>query len=80
MGLCTHVECYSNYVQVGPSQGWQCPLCRVVHAPHIEKCKCQIKNFRVIDGELCRILDESPPGSKPLPADAGILKARDRKE
>jgi len=21
-------------------QGWQCPLCRVVHAPWVQKCEC----------------------------------------
>lgn len=22
-------------------QGWQCPACRVIHAPHIQACFCQ---------------------------------------
>lgn len=22
------------------SQGWQCPLCKTVYAPHVDKCEC----------------------------------------
>lgn len=25
-------------------QGWQCPLCRKVYAPHVEACGCQAKD------------------------------------
>ena len=39
-GQCTHWECYSYYVKTGPPQGWQCPLCRVVHAPWVQLCEC----------------------------------------
>ena len=37
---CNNADVYIPYVQVGPSQGWQCPLCRVVHAPWVPSCKC----------------------------------------
>jgi len=32
--------------------------------------------YTIILGELCRVVDEAPPGWPPLSADAGILKAR----
>jgi len=22
-------------------QGWQCPLCKVVHSPDVKECKCE---------------------------------------
>lgn len=24
-----------------PNTGWQCPLCRIVHAPSVLSCRCQ---------------------------------------
>ena len=24
-----------------PNQGWQCPLCKMVHAPWVSYCSCQ---------------------------------------
>lgn len=28
--------------QVNVSQGWQCPLCKRVHAPHVDVCECGV--------------------------------------
>lgn len=22
-------------------QGWQCPACQIIHAPHVQSCACQ---------------------------------------
>lgn len=24
-----------------PVQGWQCPACKLIHAPHVPSCYCQ---------------------------------------
>lgn len=24
-----------------PTQGWQCPCCETVYAPHVSSCKCE---------------------------------------
>ena len=34
-GLCR--RCYAAQF---PAQGWECPRCRVIHAPSVESCKC----------------------------------------
>ena len=43
-GQCTNVYCNPNkveYFDVGVQQGWQCPICKVVHAPWVLKCECE---------------------------------------
>jgi hypothetical protein len=25
------------------AMGWQCPLCKTVHAPHVDACGCQVE-------------------------------------
>ena len=34
------------YLQADPVtvlHGWQCPICKVVFAPHVRSCSCSIK-------------------------------------
>ena len=31
---------YQQYIPTRPSQGWQCPLCKVVYAYWVYKCEC----------------------------------------
>jgi hypothetical protein len=26
-------------------QGWQCPACKKVYAPHVESCHCRVKEW-----------------------------------
>lgn len=30
-----------------PMQGWQCPLCKVVHSPLKGSCDCQNKSYKI---------------------------------
>ena len=30
------------------NQGWQCPLCKVVHSPDVKECDCE-KNEPILD-------------------------------
>ena len=34
---------YFDYIKVGPSQGWQCPVCGAVNAPWLSQCPCNGK-------------------------------------
>ena len=34
---------YTGYVRVLAEQGWQCPQCLTIYAPHIERCECAKK-------------------------------------
>jgi len=57
-GKCGNWNCIQpdiHYVQTGPPQGWQCPLCAVVHAPWVQKCECALAepvttNAEPVDG------------------------------
>ena len=30
----------TGYLQILAPQGWQCPLCKKIYAPHISECYC----------------------------------------
>jgi hypothetical protein len=45
-------------------QGWQCPLCKVVHAPHIDKCECANRPRTFDDG--CMGVSNNTPYYDPL--------------
>ena len=46
----TWTNSYTNYVQTLASQGWQCPLCRVVHAPWVQECECALPTLSDLKG------------------------------
>lgn len=33
------IYCLCNNTHTAPEQGWQCPICKTVYAPHVHQCK-----------------------------------------
>lgn len=31
----------SNFIEVGPQMGWQCPVCKAINAPWKPTCDCK---------------------------------------
>jgi hypothetical protein len=81
-GLCDHceVECFKSQkpriVETPPPQGWQCPVCRTVHAPVVLRCLCDaaevdVSQWRpVMCDHLCKRV-EPPPLTPAHPAPPG---------
>ncbi len=36
------------FMQVGPQQGWQCPICKRVLAPFVPECPCNGQGMQTI--------------------------------
>jgi hypothetical protein len=52
---------YNSYINLTASnypqpirQGWQCPVCRKVHAPHVNECDCHKR--RIVGGVTSGVL------------------------
>lgn len=41
----------AKYAKSGARQGWMCPGCRVVHAPWVPHCKCQVSLGVTVAGD-----------------------------
>ena len=46
-GQCANWECniddvYVPHAKTSKTQGWQCPICKVVYAPRVQKCECAL--------------------------------------
>lgn len=52
---------YNMIAQMPPSQGWQCPCCKTVYAPVVDRCCCQAvrSNVSVTQGAGVMTIDPS---------------------
>lgn len=42
-----HFDPYHFCVTVSPRQGWQCPICKVIHSPDTHQCRCQVNPYSI---------------------------------
>ena len=47
------VKAMRERVLAQPSQGWQCPCCRVVYAPAVSECRCAVGGPLSLDCTKC---------------------------
>lgn len=54
--------------QVTAPQGWQCPLCKTVHAPFVKACHCQHQQKPSVQPVVVPVTTPYVPPSRPHPA------------
>lgn len=49
-----------NNRELGNPQGWQCPICKNIYAPHVSRCKfCKTRNeLAAYDANMKRLVEQ----------------------